>query len=69
VWGASALSVTSGLLLFAADPQVIAADPFFRVKLVLLLLAGANAFAFHRVRRRGASTWSRRSRSRSGSPC
>jgi hypothetical protein len=54
VWGAFALSVTTGALLFAADPVAIAANPFFRTKLVLLLLAGANALAFHLAHRRGA---------------
>ncbi|HZA66886.1 MAG TPA: hypothetical protein VE592_08040 [Geminicoccaceae bacterium] len=54
VWGAFALAVPTGIMLFAADPLVIAANPFFLVKLGLLLLAGANAFAFHLARRRGA---------------
>jgi hypothetical protein len=54
VWGAFALSVITGVMLFSADPRVVAANPFFRVKLALLLAAGANAFAFHLARRRGA---------------
>jgi hypothetical protein len=54
VWGAFTLSVPTGIMLFAADPLVIAANPFFRVKLALLVLAGANALACHLARRRGA---------------
>ena len=54
VWGAFALSVPTGIMLFAADPLVIAANPFFQAKLSALLLAGANALAFHLARRRGA---------------
>jgi hypothetical protein len=40
-------------LLFAADPLELAANPFFRVKLVLLLAAGLNMLAFHLLRERG----------------
>ena len=48
-----ALAALTGPLLFAADPLVIAANPFFRVKLVLLLAAGLNMLVFHALRRRG----------------
>jgi hypothetical protein len=41
-------------MLFAADPRVVAANQFFRMKLALLVLAGANALAFHLARRCGA---------------
>jgi hypothetical protein len=50
-----ALAVLSGPLMFASDPLVFAANPFFRIKLVLLLLAGLNALAFHLIRRSGRS--------------
>lgn len=55
VWAGFALAVLTGPLLFAADPLVLAANPFFRVKLILLLAAGLNALAFHSLRRRGAA--------------
>ncbi len=53
-WVGFALAVLTGPLLFAADPLVLAGNPFFRIKLVLLLAAGLNILAFHRLRRRGS---------------
>jgi hypothetical protein len=52
-WAGFALAVLTGPLLFAADPLELAANPFFRVKLGLLLAAGLNMLAFHGLRRRG----------------
>jgi hypothetical protein len=51
-WAGFALAATTGPLLFAADPLVIAANPFFRIKLALLLIAGGNMLAFHLIGRR-----------------
>ncbi len=42
-----ALAVLSGSLLFLSDAIEIAANPAFRVKLVLILMAGGNALVFH----------------------
>jgi hypothetical protein len=53
-WAGFALAALTGPLLFAADPLVIAANPFFRAKLVLLLAAGINMLVFHSMRRRGS---------------
>ena len=39
--------IFSGFLLFATDASVIALNPAFRLKLVLILSAGINAIAFH----------------------
>ena len=39
-------------VLFAADPLEIAANPFFRIKLALLLVAGGNMLAFQLIGRR-----------------
>ena len=47
-----ALAAATGPLLFAADPLEIAANPFFRVKLALLLVAGGNMLAFQLIGRR-----------------
>jgi hypothetical protein len=52
-WAGFGLAVLSGPLMFASDPLVFAANPFFRIKLVLLLLAALNALAFHLIRRSG----------------
>jgi hypothetical protein len=42
-----ALAVMSGSLLFLSAAAEIAANPAFRVKLVLILMAGGNALVFH----------------------
>jgi hypothetical protein len=52
-WAGFALAVLTGPLMFAADPLVVAANPFFRIKLALLLAAGLNAVALRQARRRG----------------
>jgi hypothetical protein len=41
------LAVLSGSLLFLSAAAEIAANPAFRVKLVLILMAGGNALVFH----------------------
>lgn len=40
-------AATSGLLLFAADADDLLLNPAFRLKMLLLVLAGINAAAFH----------------------
>lgn len=42
-----ALCALTGLAMFATQPQELLANPAFRFKLVLILLAGANAGWFH----------------------
>jgi hypothetical protein len=42
-----ALALLSGSLLFLSAAAEIAANPAFRVKLVLILMAGGNAVVFH----------------------
>ncbi len=41
------LAAASGLTMFATQPAELLANPAFRFKLALLLLAGANAVLFH----------------------
>ena len=40
--------VPSGLALFVSDATAMSANPAFRLKLVLLVCAAMNAYAFHR---------------------
>lgn len=47
-WVGLAVAVPSGLLMFAAHATELAANPAFQIKLVLLLVAGLNAWLFHR---------------------
>lgn len=52
------LAALSGSLLFVSSASEFAAHPAFRVKLVLILIAGANAIVFHArggVRRQDAA--------------
>lgn len=41
------LCALTGLVMFATQPQELLANPAFRLKLLLLMLAGANAAWFH----------------------
>ncbi|MCW5626523.1 MAG: hypothetical protein KIT73_17545 [Burkholderiales bacterium] len=42
-----AIAVPAGLVLFAADADAVMGNPAFRLKLLLLTVAGANAVLFH----------------------
>jgi hypothetical protein len=50
-------STASGVLLCCVDPLRYYGNVFFRVKLVLLALAGLNALAFHLKTYRRAERW------------
>lgn len=41
------LCALTGLAMFATQPLELLANPAFRIKLLLLMLAGANAAVFH----------------------
>lgn len=49
--------VASGLALVFSEPLRFYSNVFFRVKVVLLLLAGLNALVFHRTVGRNTSEW------------
>jgi hypothetical protein len=51
------LVVPTGLALFAANAAETWANPAFRLKLLLLALAGANALVFHIWMQRSMATW------------
>jgi len=51
-WAAFALQVVTGALLFSSEAAHMYANPAFRVKMVLILLAGAHAIVFRIVSRR-----------------
>jgi hypothetical protein len=52
-----AVMVASGLALFAAFASAAVGNTFFRIKIVALLLAAANALAFHALARRAGAAW------------
>lgn len=56
-WGAFAIAVTSGFLLFSSAAVKYAADGPFRFKLALLGLAGVNMLVFHSVTYRRVTEW------------
>lgn len=51
--------VVSGFLLFAVDSTEIAANPAFRLKLILIASTGINAVVFHSGPFRSVKMWNR----------
>ena len=56
LWGFGLMFVTGGCL-FSAEAVKLYSSPAFRIKLVLLSLAGLNALIFHRTIYRQAAEW------------
>jgi hypothetical protein len=52
-----ATMLVSGMVLFTAFATLAYANVYFRLKLVALLLAGANALAFHLLTQRSSVEW------------
>ncbi len=52
-----AVMVASGLTLFTAYATLAYANFYFRLKMVALVLAGANALVFHFMTQRGSAEW------------
>jgi hypothetical protein len=59
VWAYRALLlvVPSGLLLFITNAVALAHNPFFHTKLILIAVAGVNAFMFHKIFCRSTASW------------
>ncbi len=51
--------VATGVLLFCATPLLYYHDLFFRLKMLLVAVAGVNVFVFHARAHRTASAWAR----------
>jgi len=56
LWGFG-LMLVSGGLLFASEAVKMYHSPAFRIKLILLALAGLNALIFHRTIYRDVANW------------
>ena len=56
-WWGFGLMVASGIPLFAAESVKVIYNPAFRIKLVLLALAGINAALFHKTVYRTVDSW------------
>jgi hypothetical protein len=65
-WGAFAVSVATGSLMFITNARVYAHNTSFRVKMVLLALAGLNMAAFHLTAGRSVASWDRSTAPRAG---
>lgn len=48
-WGAFCVAVTSGVAMFISQPALYFENTAFRIKVLLLLLAGCNMLYFHLV--------------------
>ena len=58
-WGAFAVAALTGALMFITNARVYAGNTFFRVKMVLLVLAGINMAVFHLTAGRTVVRWER----------
>lgn len=56
-WVGFAIMVTSGFLIFSSEATDAYRNPAFRIKLVLLLLAGLNPLIFHSTIYRKIALW------------
>lgn len=58
-WGAFVLAALTGAVMFTTNARVYADNTAFRIKLVLIALAGLNMMVFHLTAGRTVSTWDR----------
>jgi hypothetical protein len=56
-WAGFAVQVLTGALLFMSEAVKIYTNPAFRVKMLLIFLAGLHALIFHRTIYRDVATW------------
>ena len=56
-WAAFALTVATGLTMFSTNARIYYHNPFFRTKMLLLVLAGVNMLVFEATARRTVDRW------------
>ena len=59
-WAAFAVQLVSGVLLFSSEAVKIYDNPAFRLKLLLILLAGVQALVFQFIGYRKLTAWDER---------
>lgn len=59
VWPAFAVTVLTGLTMFTTNATQYYVNPFFRTKMILLVLAGLNVAAFEFTAKRSVQQWDR----------
>lgn len=57
VWTSFAVQVITGTLLFSSEAVKLYANPAFRLKILLIFLAGVHALIFHWAVYRNVATW------------
>lgn len=57
VWTGFVMMILTGVILFSSEAVKCYNSPFFRTKVVLLVLAGANALLFHTTVFRDVEAW------------
>jgi len=57
IWSAFAVQIITGILLFSSEAVKLYDNPAFRLKLLLILLAGTQALIFQFVAYRHLSAW------------
>jgi hypothetical protein len=60
-WVGLAVQVTTGFCLFASEATRCFENPAFRIKMLMLLLAGLNALIFHQTIYRRVASWDKAS--------
>ena len=56
-WAGFAVQVITGALLFSSEAVKVYGNPAFRVKMLLICLAGAHALIYHWTVYRNVATW------------
>lgn len=56
-WGAFGLTVLTGLMMFTTNARVYYHNPFFRTKMILLVLSGVNMAIFEFTAGRTVHSW------------
>lgn len=56
-WGAFVVTVATGLTMFTTNARIYYHNPFFRAKMILLLLAGLNMLVFELSAGRTIHSW------------
>ena len=56
-WAGFAVQVVTGTLLFSSEAIKVYTNPAFRLKMLLIVLAGLQALTFHRTVYRGVAKW------------
>ena len=56
-WAGFAVQVVTGALLFSSEAVKVYSNPAFRLKMLLLFLAGVEALIFHLTVYRDVATW------------